>query len=166
MSNPLLKPNDPRFQKPEIRDAAGQNQFGEAQPADSKSAAKEGVFAAAATDDARPYEPRFEAHQASRVVLLTTLASIAWLCGVFGSISLTGFLSLGWILPLLGIVPAATAWLLGHEELKTIQTGAIDESARPGTRRAYWMGFIGLLICLAVMAAMIWQKMTFLPDVF
>lgn len=166
MSNPLLKPNDPRFQKPDIRDQAGQNLFGEAKPADAKSAADEGVFTAAAVEDARPYEPKYEAQQASRVVLLTTLAAIAWGCGVFGSISLTGFLSLGWILPLLGIVPAATAWLLAHDELKTIQTGAIDESARPGARRAYWMGFIGLLICLGVTAAMIWQKLSFLPDLF
>jgi len=166
MSNPLLKPNDPRFQKPEIRDDAGQNRFGEAQPAKAKSQDGESVFAAGAGDDARPYEPKYEAQQASRVFLLTTLAAIAWLCGVFGSISLTRFLSLGWILPLLGIVPAAAAWLLAHEELRTIQTGAIDESARPAARRAYWMGFLGLVICLGVMAAMIWQGLTFLPNLF
>ena len=35
MSNPLIKPDDPRFQRPEIRDAEGKNRFGESeQPVD------------------------------------------------------------------------------------------------------------------------------------
>jgi hypothetical protein len=165
MSNPLLKPNDPRFQKPDLRGAAGENRFGDAEPASDK-AAGESIFAAAAVEDARPYDPKYEAHQKSRGGLLLTLAGVGWVCGVLGSFSFTGFFSLGWLLPLLGIVPSAAAWLLAHEELKTIQTGAISDDARPDTRRAYWLGLVGLAICLAVTAAMIWQGLTFLPDLF
>jgi hypothetical protein len=165
MSNPLLRPNDPRFQKPEIRDAAGQNRFGDEQPA-GKLSGDEGVFAAAAADDERPYQPRYEAQQADRASVLLSLAGLGWGCGLIGSISLLGFFSLGWMLPLLGLVPSAAAWFLAHEDLKTIDTGAIDAAARPRTRNAYWLGLLGLLLCAAVVGSMLWRQMTFLPDLF
>jgi hypothetical protein len=165
MSNPLLRPNDPRFQKPEIRDAAGQNRFGDEVPAGTP-AADAGVFAAATEEGEQPYQPRYEAQQADRGSVLLSLAGLGWGLGLFGSISLLGFVSLGWMMPLLGMVPSAAAWFLAHEDLKTIYLGAIDAAARPRTRNAYWLGLLGLVLCAAVVGSMLWRQMTFLPDLF
>lgn len=163
MSNPLIKPNDPRFQKPEVRDAAGQNRFGDGQPADGAQAAGD-VFAAAGEE--RPYAPQYEAQQPARTRLLTTLWVGGWMCGLTTIVSLSGFFSFGWLLPLLGLVPTATAWLLAHEEMKAIRAGAIDSATTPRTRQAFWLGLLGLIFCALGVAAMVWRRMSFLPDVF
>lgn len=172
MSNPLLKPNDPRFQKPDVRDAGGQNRFGDEQHAakssatDSPAAASD-LFATAAAGEARPYEPKYEVQQKARVGTLTLLYLVGWACGLTGVVSLTGLMfSLGWLLPVLGIVPTATAWLLAHEDLKAVRAGAIDPSAGPRTRQIFWLGLFGFLFCIAVVAAMAWRGMSMLPDLF
>src|SRR2546423_838584 len=117
MSNPLLRPNDPRFQKPDIRDEVGKNRFGESdQPADA--AASDGNYAASAADKERPFVPRYEVQQQPRTGLLLLLGGLAWAAAVVGVASLAGLLSLGWISPLLGAGPGAIAWLLAHAELK------------------------------------------------
>ena len=163
MSNPLLRPNDPRFNKPSVQDQAGKNRFGDDQPA---APSPEGVelFAAAASDEPRPYVPKYDAQQAPRTRLLTILAVIGWACGLGGAMSLTGWLMMGWLLPLLGVGFAMTAWLLAYQELKAIESGAIDASSRPQTRHAFWLGLLALVICVAVVAAMIWRQMAVLPD--
>jgi hypothetical protein len=163
MSNPLLRPNDPRFAKPSIQDEAGKNRFGDDQPAAGPAEGGE-LFAAAASEEPRPYVPKYEAQQAPRTRLLTLLAAIGWGCGLGGAISLTGWLMMGWLLPLLGIGFAMTAWQLAYQDLKAIESGAIDASARPRTRHAFWLGLLGLLICLSVVAAMLWRQMALLPD--
>ncbi|HZN33972.1 MAG TPA: hypothetical protein VFB80_09145 [Pirellulaceae bacterium] len=165
MSNPLLRPNDPRFHKPEVRDEAGQNRFGDTQPAGEAKAADAGVFAAAAVEEARPYQPRYEAQQSARGGLLMILAGGGLVCGLLGMIALLEVLRLGWVFPLLGLGPAAAAWLLAHEDLKAIAVGAIDETGRPRTRRAFWLGLAALLLCLGVVGSMVWRQMNFLPAI-
>jgi hypothetical protein len=165
MSNPLLRPNDPRFQKPEVRDAAGQNRFAEGKQATNQPAGND-VFAAAAVDDPRPFVPRYEAQQQPRTALLFLLGGLGWAAAAVGAISLTGVFDLGWISPLIGIGPSAAAWFLGYAELSAIRVGAIAQEALPQTRHAFWLGVTGLLACLAVVAAMIYRQMHFLPDVF
>ena len=76
MSNPLLKPNDPRFHKPSIVDSAGQNKFGERAPADASKEPAGDAFAAGAAADARPYQPHFEATQRSRGKMLLAIAGL------------------------------------------------------------------------------------------
>ncbi len=164
MSNPLLRPNDPRFQKPSIQDEAGRNRFGDDQPATPSPPEAGELFAAAPSEDRRPYAPKYEAQQAPRVRLLTTLAAIGWACGLGGAVSLTGWLMMGWLLPLLGVGFSMTAWLLAHQDLRAIESGAMDASSRPPTRHAFWLGLLGLTICVAVVAAMIWRQMAVLPD--
>ena len=165
MSNPLIKPNDPRFRKPEISDAEGKNRFGESEQPVEEAPPQYEAYSAGAGDEARPFVPHYEAQQRSRGGLWLVLGGLGWGAAVLGGVSLAGWLPLGWICPLLGAGPAGTAWLLAYEELKAIRVGAIEEAARPRTQNAFWLGCTGLVACLAVVAAMVYRKMNFLPDV-
>jgi hypothetical protein len=164
MSNPLLKPNDPRFQKPEVRDPEGQNRFSDGSQRQNPPTASEDLFAAA-TDEARPFIPKYEVQQHSRPTLLFVLGGVGWGAAGVGAFSLTGWFDFGWISPLLGVVPAGAAWLLAHEELKAISAGVIADQAREKSRHAYWLGLTGLIMSLAVIAAMIYRGLHFLPNV-
>jgi len=165
MSNPLLKPEDPRFRPLEFRDEAGQNRFGEEEAAKAGVDSKSGDAFATASGDARPFEPRYEAHQVPRTALLYLLGGMAWTGAAIGAVALAGLIPAGWICPLLGIAPAGAAWFLAWEDLKSIRTGAMDEEARPATRLAMWIGLLGLLACAAIVGSMIYREMPFLPDV-
>lgn len=170
MSNPLLKPNVPRFQKPEL--PTGQsNPFADNVPksatTDGRTSAdqQENLFAAN-TNDPHPYTPAYTAQQRSRVPLLFTLAGLGWAASIPGVIALAGFSDIGWLAPLLGLGPAAAAWFLAYEDLKAIRVGAIAPAAYQPTRHAFWLGITGLLACAGIVAAMIFREMNFLPDVF
>src|SRR5437764_9713436 len=78
MSNPLLKPNDPRFQPPEIRDPEGNNWFADGSQPPSPPGAGEDVFVAAPSDEARPFVPKYETQERSRPTLLFVLAGVGW----------------------------------------------------------------------------------------
>src|SRR6186997_1034189 len=70
MSNPLLRPNDPRFQKPDLRDAAGKNQFAEGSELRSDSESTLNAFAPSGDAESRPYLPEYGAQQHSRSSIL------------------------------------------------------------------------------------------------
>jgi hypothetical protein len=163
MSNPLLRPNDPKFQQPEIRDNEGKNRFAEA--ADKHSSAQEttDIYAVAPGDEPRPFVPQYEVQQRSRANLLLILGGLGWAAALIGGISLTGIFAIGWLAPLLGIFPAGGAWFLAHEEIRAIRSGAIAPQALSPTRHSYWLGVTGLLACLAIVAAMIYREMNVLP---
>ena len=160
MSNPLLRPNDPRFQKPDVRDAEGKNRFAEAGEKRDPTAKSGDVYAATSTEDARPFDPRYEAQQRSRAVLWLFLGGIGWGAALVGMVSLLGLYDTSWISPLLGLVPAGAGWLLAYEELKAIRTGAIASEAAPRTRHALWLGFTAVLACGSLIIAMIYRDMT------
>jgi hypothetical protein len=166
MSNPLLKPNDPRFQKPEVRDAEGKNRFGEGPQQGAAPQQSADIYQAPAADEARPFEPRYEAQQEPRTWLLFLLGGLAWVAAAVGTVSLTGLLDLGWISPLVGLVPGGSAWFMAYEELKAIRVGAITSNARSQTLYAFWLGLTALLACVGIVAAMIYRKMHFLPDLW
>jgi hypothetical protein len=170
MSNPLLRPNDPRFQKPSITDAQGQNRFAESaegtQPSSDAANAATGAGSqyVSPASEQQPYQPRYEATQPGRAGMLISLASFG-LAGLFiGGLHLIGVFPFGWIIPLIATVPSAAAWLLAHEDLKAIRLGAIDEARSQQTRFAYWLGVLALLGCLGVLATMIYRGLSFLPD--
>jgi hypothetical protein len=97
------------------------------------------------------------------------LLVIAWLGiggAVIGMIDLVGLFPLGYFAPLISVVPAATAWLLAYQDLRTMQLGAMNDSGRPRTRLAYWLGLFSLIACLAIVATAIWKEMNLLPDLF
>src|SRR5437870_2413635 len=165
MSNPLLKPNDPRFQKPDIRGTEGKNRFSEGSQAPSSAPGGGQIYSAAATDEERPFVPKYDVQQRSRPTILFVMAGVGWGAAMVGAVSLTGIFDVGWISPLLGVVPAGAAWLLAHEELKAIAAGVIAAEAREKSRHAYWLGLMALIMCLTMVAAMIYRRMHFLPDV-
>ncbi|HEX5106681.1 MAG TPA: hypothetical protein VFV87_22830 [Pirellulaceae bacterium] len=167
MSNPLLKPNDPRFQKPSITDAEGQNRFAEGEKSPEGGEVPAGdAFTAGAAADARPYQPTFEATQRPRSRMLLTIAALGFAGVIVGLIALVGIFPAGYAFTLICVVPAATAWLLAYQDLKTMQLGAMDDSGREQTRLAYWLGLFGLVFCTGIVATAIWRQMNLLPDLF
>jgi len=162
MSNPLLRPNDPRFQKPQIRDEVGKNRFGEAEEQTEPQAGTD-ILAAPATDEARPFVPTYEATQEPRRWLIP-LGILGWLGAAIGAVSLTGIWKVGWICPLLGVGPAAAAWLLAHEDLKATDSGAIKNENRPRVLLIFWFGLGAFIACLLIVAAMVYRQANFLPD--
>jgi hypothetical protein len=168
MTNPLLRPDDPRFRKPELRDSAGHNPFAEAADAQVTDAPLDDsagdLFAAGGAADPRPFQERVTVQEPSRVALLLTLAGLGWAAALAGTTALTGLFSSGWIGPLLGVVPAWAAWMLAYHDLRAIDAGAIDAVAAPRVRLAFWLGLAALLACAAIVGVMIYQNMSFLPD--
>lgn len=124
------------------------------------------MYASTEADQARPYLPEYGVQQESRSNLLLLLAGAGWIAAAFGAISFTGIVSSGWLSPLLGTGPAATAWLLAHQELNAARVGAIDAAHVPRIRLAYWLGFSGLAACASIVGSMIYRSMNFLPDLF
>ena len=164
MSNPLLRPNDDRFQRPDVRDEAGKNRFSEEVPAADANLSTNDVYAVSASDDAEPYAARYSVQQTSRATLFLFFGGIAWGAAAIGAFSFTGLFEIGWLAPLIGVGPGGAAWLLAHEELKAIRAGAISSAAQPQARQAFWLGLTGLLACVGVVAAMIAHEMHLLPD--
>jgi hypothetical protein len=166
MSNPLLRPNDPRFRKAPLEDVTGKNPFAEGQPVSAAAPSSDDLFAPSGGEEARPFQPQYVAQQQSRAGLYLVLACLGWVGAVLGAASLAGLFGAGWICPLLGTAPAAAAWLLAYEELKAIGVGAIDSGARPRARLAMIVGLFSLAGCLAVVGSMIYRQMNFLPELF
>lgn len=169
MSNPLIKPSDPRFQPPPLRDAAGNNLFVDpdapvaAQPADGQAitppapaatkAVNDNLFATPAATGGEPaYEPRYETTRKHRGILLLVLA----IAGLAGDVALLltllapfGLIGLG------AILPAAAAWIIGQGDLKAMRQGAMDDSGRKMTRVAMWLGLAGALLYFVVLLALV-----------
>src|SRR5687767_4815216 len=125
MSNPLIRPGDPRFQKPDIVDAQGQNRFGETQTSDeSGESSPSDAFAAGASGEDRPYQPKYEVTQKSRSGVLLLIASLGLAGALTGIVALLDVFPMGYFVTLICVVPAATAWLLAYEDLKTMRLGA------------------------------------------
>lgn len=168
MSNPLLKPGDPRFVRPTIVDAEGKNRFGDDEQAAEGSAAEgqqRDVYAVtAASAESRPYEPRYETTAPSRGAWLLILAVVG-IAGVGTSAASFGGLATGSIFALCGTVAAAAAWLLAYSHLSEMAIGARDPDGRPLTLLALWLGVFGMFACLATVAAMIWIGLSFLPNI-
>lgn len=171
MSNPLLKPNDSRFQRPVLQDGEGKSRFtdpADDQLADAASATPtDGNIFAARTHAAgeKPYQPQYETTHRHRGTLLLTLAILGLSGAAGGATALAGLQLMGWVFPLLALCPAAMAWLLSLSDLSEMATGAMDPAGRSMTRLALWLGVAGIFACLGVTAAMIWLGLSLLPNV-
>jgi len=171
MSNPLLRPGDPRFVKPSIHDAQGKNLFaepGEKQevtllPSEAGSPASPSpdtnVYAPSA--ESVPYQPRYVVSQKHRGVLLLVLALTGLLGSFVGVTSLLGIFVLGWVLSALAVVPAGCAWALGAQDLRSIRLGAMDPAGLNLTRVATWLGALGLLSSIAMVGTVIFFAIYF-----
>ena len=163
MSNPLLRANDPRFQRPDMRDAAGNNRFADDANTNSPPETPTDVYAPTAAQAEQPYTARYPEQQKSRARLLVWLGGVGWGAAVGGALSFTGWFDLGWFSPFLGLGPAGAAWFLAHEELKAIRAGAISSLATEPARHAYWLGLTGVIACILVVVTMIYHGMNILP---
>lgn len=164
MSNPLLRPGDPRFQKPTVVDASGANRFAEAPEVAEAEGANGDLYSAGGSLD-KPYQPEYETTARPRGGLLLVLASFGLAGAATTVVSMTGVLVMGWILPLCTLPMSAAAVYLALEELKLMKLGAMEDSGRTTTRLALWIGLVGVAASLLTIAAMIWMGLSFLPDV-
>ena len=78
--------------------------------------------------------------------------------------SLSGIMLTGWVLPLCAIMAAGPACVLAYGDLREMSTGARDESGRPLTLVAMWLGVLGLFVCVGSVASMIWLGLSLLPN--
>ena len=164
MSNPLLRPGDPRFQRPPLRDEAGNNVFADpdapvpAEAADGQPLAPSprrenagNVFAPpSATTEGPVYQPQYATTHAHRGILLLVLA-IVGLAGD-GALLLIFTGSMFGIAGLAAIMPAGIAFLLGRADLTAMRQGAVDSAGRTQTLVAMWLGLAGALLYFAVLA--------------
>ena len=163
MSNPLIHPDDPRFQRRNVLDAAEKNPFAdEVGPTRDRAPAGD-VYTTSVDGDAQPFAAQYPVQQISRARLLMFLGGVGWGAAAVGALSFTGWFDAGWLCPLIGIAPSAAAWLLAHEELKAVRLGAINSEAQPQAKQAFWLGATGVLACVGVLAAMIAWEMRLLP---
>ena len=168
MSNPLLKPNDPRFTKPSPFDGAGKNRFSEENevvPAtvanvDGSTAAEGSIYSGSA--ESTPYQPRFEVSQGHRGVLLLVLAITGFLGSLIGVSSLSGWWVLGWVFSFLAIVPAGCALGLGSQDLRAMRLGAMDPKGQTLTQIAFWLGVLGVFSSLAMDATVLYFVLYFM----
>lgn len=168
MSNPLLRPNDPRFTKPSLLDAEGKNLFSEGNevvPAsavneDGSTVADENVYAPSAVD--APYQPRYEVSQGHRGALLMVLAITGLMGALLGISSLAGWWVLGWVPAFLAIVPSGCAMGLGWQDLRAMRMGAMDPQGRNMTQLAFWLGALGTFASLAMDAVVLFFVIYFL----
>ena len=164
MSNPLLRPGDPRFQKPTVVDPTGANRFAEAPEVAETEGASGDQYSAGCSLD-KPYQPEYEATARPRGTLLLVLASFGLAGAATTVVSMTGLLAMGWILPLCTLPLSAAAVYLALEDLKLMKVGAMDDSGRTTTSLALWIGLAGVGASLLTIAAMIWMGLSFLPDI-
>jgi hypothetical protein len=182
MSNPLLKPGDPRFSKPTPIDAAGQNRFAELEEVEAsaveESAGKQdsqqasgattasGLYAATPAGSELPFRPHYEVSAPSRGQFLLVLAVIGLAGAACGASSLLDVYNTGWLLPLCGVFAAGPALVLGYMDLGEMYLGGRDPEGRPLTHLAMWLGLGGLVGCVATVASMMWLLMGPFPDIF
>ncbi len=175
MSNPLLRPNDPRFTKPSVFNAAGENVFSEANEVvaakvvaadgsteETEQVADENVYSGSA--ESTPYQPRFEVSQSSRGVLLMVLAVTGLVGSLMGVASLSGIWVLGWVFSVLAIVPAGCAVGLGRQDLRAIRMGAMDPKGENLTHMAFWLGVLGVFTSLAMDGTVLFFVIYFLME--
>lgn len=144
MSSPLLRPDDPRFKKPDPRDEQGKNRFADPDAVAPAEPPSDNLFAAAATGE-RPYQPEYLATSQSRGMLLLVLAILGLSGNAAGTLALSGVFVLAWVLPWLAILPGAAAALLAREDLRAMRLGAMDGGDRVLTRIAFWLGIAGVI---------------------
>jgi hypothetical protein len=172
MSNPLLKPNDPRFTKPSPFDLEGKNRFSEANEVvtaaavneDGSTVVDENLYGGSA--ESTPYQPQFEVSQGHRGVLLLVFAVTGLVGSLFGIASLAEWWVLGWVFSFLAIVPAGCALGLGWQDLRAIRLGAMDPKGHNLTQIAFWLGALGVFSSLAMDATVLYFVINFMLSLF
>jgi hypothetical protein len=153
MTNPLLRPDDPRFKPKKVADDAEANPFSEGDAVlDAEATApnrSENTFAPAANDSSRPFLPQYVVtaeHRGWLLLLLDLISLGACLLGVLVNL-------IGYVLPLLGIMPAVVVVFLAAEDLRMMRLGGRNPDGRSMTLLALVVGAI-LTIAIATMCGL------------
>ena len=162
MSNPLIRPNDPRFQRQPLTDESGRNRFGDdtalqAQPAND-SPANDSAYASPVSSEQPAYQPEYASGQPSRQRLIQTLAASA-----ASAIALSGiavWLSHWTAYPLLLIAlpTSGLAWYTAADELSVIRRGGLEASHRNFARIGLAVGIACTLLTVGLLYAAIFQQ--------
>ncbi|QDU28324.1 hypothetical protein ETAA8_34240 [Anatilimnocola aggregata] len=171
MSNPLLRPDDPRFRKQQISQADGANPYAEGDgvleaEADAASTRDKNSFAAPASSGGRPFVPQYEVTADHRAGLLLILTSITILASGVAWLTATSFMLVGWLLPLIGIVPSIAVVFLAADDLRTMRLGARDPAGRTLTLLALWLSAFTTITILTATGLMIYWGISILPPGF
>jgi hypothetical protein len=164
MSNPLLKPDDPRFRPKQLTQADGANPFAEGDAvleAEAVTPKREGnAFAAPAGGDNLPFLPHYEttaAHRGGMLLMLTAISILGACLSIF-----VGYL--GWLLPLLAIVPAGVVIFLAADDLKMMRLGGRDPSGRALTLTALILSSFLVVGIAVVVGLLIYWGWNLLPE--
>ena len=163
MSNPLLRPDD-RFQPKQLGQGDGANPFSEGEAileAEASAPVRaSNTFAPPGSTSERPFVPQYETtadHRGAQLMFLTGVAAVAALSGL-------GVLYLGWILPILGLVPAGTVIFLAAEDLRMMKLGARDRKGKPLTIMALVFSIVVLLATALMIWAFVYWELAILPE--
>lgn len=126
MTNPLLQPDD-RFRPKKVADDTFSEGDGVLEADAARAGARQAnTFAAAAADSSRPFLPQYVMTAEHRGWLLLLIDGISLAAGCIGIfVYWTGY-----ILPLLGIIPAVTVIFLAADDLRMMQLGGRNPEGR------------------------------------
>jgi len=168
MSNPLLKPDDPRFQPKQVEQADGTNPFSEGDAvleaeAEAGKQAKSALAAPMGAGSERPFVPQYEMTADHRAGLLLTLSGIAIVGALIAWLAAASVFYVGWLLPLLGIVPSFAVIFMASEDLKTMRLGARNPEGRTLTMLALTLSIFVTICILTGVGLMVYWGMSILP---
>ncbi|WP_425619292.1 hypothetical protein NA78x_003030 [Anatilimnocola sp. NA78] len=171
MSNPLLRPDDPRFQPKQVEQADGTNPFSEGDAvleaeAEAGKQKKDALSAPMGAGSERPFVPQYEMTADHRAGLLLTLTSIAILGSLVAWLAAASIFYVGWLLPLFGIVPSFAVIFLAMDDLKTMHLGARNPEGRTLTILALTLSIFMTICILAGVGLMVYWGMSILPKGF
>jgi hypothetical protein len=163
MSNPLLRPDD-RFQPKSIVGADGSNPFSEGEgllEAEATAPPRgEGVFAPPGSTAGRPFVPQYETtaeHRGRLLLFLTGIAAAAAMSGLFASY-------IGWLFPILGLIPAGTVIFLAAEDLRMMKLGGRNAEGRFQTILAMLLSIVAVISSALIIWACIAREISLLPS--
>lgn len=153
MTNPLLRPDDPRFRPKKVAGDADANPFSEGDAVlDAEATAPNrntNTFAPAATDSSRPFLPQYVMTADHRGWLLLALDLISFFACLLGV--LVNWI--GYALPLLGIMPAVVVVFLAAEDLRMMKLGGRNPAGQSITRLALGVA-VFLTLAIATMCGL------------
>jgi hypothetical protein len=156
MSNPLIQPGDPRFQRPPLHDDGGKNRFSEEQASGSDAASEAtNVFAAPQGDHAQgaqpEYRPEYVSRQPSRNKLMLALAAFSLSSDTAGAIAIwREQWALCAIALFAGAVMGAVSWYLATDEFVGLRAGVVDEEHWGAAWAGIALASLGVLLAVGL----------------
>jgi hypothetical protein len=161
MSNPLIRPNDPRFQRLPVRDESGKNRFSEEQAPPAEAAAEAPDLFASPQPGGGPepaYKPEYISRQPSRQRPMLLLAAISLSSDAAGAIAIwREQWTLCAIALFAGAVLGGVSWYLATDEFAHLKAGVLDEEHRSSAWAGVILASLGVLLALALAAGAVYS---------